>query len=74
MHDVLAFCVFWGVFTRAVVGGMVELCACVCCTGCVWAVAFLADGDLVTACADGVARVWSTDASRAADADVLQVF
>lgn len=41
--------------------------------GCVWAVAFLSDGDLVTACSDGVARVWSTDPSRAADPQVLQV-
>lgn len=43
------------------------------CPGCVWAVAFLDDGDLVTACADGVARVWSCNPSRAADAEVLQV-
>jgi phospholipase A-2-activating protein len=33
--------------------------------GCVWSVAWLPDGDLVTACADGVARVWTADASRA---------
>ena len=34
--------------------------------GCVWAAAFLPDGDLVTACSDGVARVWTADEGRAA--------
>ena len=33
--------------------------------GCVWAAAFLPDGDLVTACSDGVARVWTAVEARA---------
>jgi len=38
--------------------------------GCVWSVAFLPNGDLLTACGDGIARVWTRDAARAAPADV----
>ena len=35
--------------------------------GCVWSVAAFAEGssDVITCCADGVARVWTTDASKA---------
>lgn len=32
--------------------------------GCIWDVAFTAHADLVTACADGVARLWTTNAQR----------
>lgn len=41
--------------------------------GCVWDVAFLASGDLVTACSDGVARVFTAAPERAAPADVQAV-
>ncbi|KAK2076200.1 hypothetical protein QBZ16_001132 [Prototheca wickerhamii] len=42
--------------------------------GCVWDVAFLASGDLVTACSDGVARVFTAAPERAAPADVQAAF
>jgi phospholipase A-2-activating protein len=42
--------------------------------GCVWAVAFLPNGDLVTACADGVARVWTKSEERKAPAEGLEAF
>ena len=42
--------------------------------GCVWGTCFLPNGDLVTACSDGVARVWSQDGSRQAPADVCATF
>lgn len=35
--------------------------------GCVWDVKFLENGDLVTACSDGVVRIWTTHADRMAD-------
>mmetsp|Transcript_16702 Transcript_16702/g.36120 ORF Transcript_16702/g.36120 Transcript_16702/m.36120 type:complete len:835 (+) Transcript_16702:62-2566(+) len=38
--------------------------------GCIWDVAFTLDGDLVTGCSDSVARVWSKQAQRKADAEV----
>ena len=40
---------------------------------CVWDVAFLPDGDLVTACADYVARVWTTSPDHAAPAEDIEV-
>lgn len=42
--------------------------------GCVWAVAYLPNGDLVSACADGVARVWTKNEKRVAASDVLESF
>lgn len=36
-----------------------------------WDVAWLADGDLVTACADYVARVWTSREDRAASAETV---
>ena len=42
--------------------------------GCVWAVAFLPNGDLVTGCSDGVIRTWSMDGARVADADVVAAY
>uniref|UniRef100_A0A1D2A6R5 Phospholipase A-2-activating protein n=1 Tax=Auxenochlorella protothecoides TaxID=3075 RepID=A0A1D2A6R5_AUXPR len=42
--------------------------------GCVWTVDFLPDSDLVTGCADGVARLFTQDSSRAAGAEAVQVF
>ncbi|CAN6459831.1 unnamed protein product [Victoria cruziana] len=32
--------------------------------GCVWDVKFLSNGDIVTACSDGVARIWTTNRDR----------
>ena len=40
--------------------------------GCVWDVAFLPGGDLVTACSDYAARVWTRDSSRVADEDIIK--
>lgn len=42
--------------------------------GCVWAVAFLPNEDLVTGCADGIVRVWSTsDERKVAQGDELVI-
>eukprot|EP00879_Flechtneria_rotunda_P022200 GHRR01023424.1.p1 GENE.GHRR01023424.1~~GHRR01023424.1.p1 ORF type:complete len:115 (+),score=18.80 GHRR01023424.1:331-675(+) len=38
--------------------------------GCVWAVTFTPQGDLVSGCSDAVARVWSTDPSRQVHASI----
>ncbi|KAL6880418.1 hypothetical protein ACP4OV_011983 [Aristida adscensionis] len=32
--------------------------------GCIWDAKFLENGDIVTACSDGIARIWTTDNSR----------
>lgn len=40
----------------------------------VWDVAFLPNGDLVTACADFVARVWTRDSGRVAPQDVKEAY
>mmetsp|Transcript_2177 Transcript_2177/g.5525 ORF Transcript_2177/g.5525 Transcript_2177/m.5525 type:complete len:870 (-) Transcript_2177:299-2908(-) len=40
--------------------------------GCIWDVAFTADGDLVTGCSDAVARLWSAREDRKAPADVAE--
>jgi len=40
---------------------------------CVWDVAFLPNGDLVTACADYAARVWTASPDRAATSDIIEV-
>jgi phospholipase A-2-activating protein len=42
--------------------------------GCVWAVVFLPNGDLITACADGVARVWTQSDERKATSDGIEAF
>lgn len=42
--------------------------------GCVWSTVFLANGDLVTACSDGVARVWSRDPERHAGAQEVEIY
>ena len=42
--------------------------------GCVWGVAFLPNGDLVTACADGVARVWTQEEGRMASREVVSSY
>jgi len=41
---------------------------------CVWDVAFLPTGDLVTACSDYVARVWTLDPAKSAGDDVAAAF
>lgn len=41
--------------------------------GCVWDVAFLPNGDLVTACSDYAARVWTRAADRVADSATIEV-
>ncbi|KAA0031249.1 phospholipase A-2-activating protein [Cucumis melo var. makuwa] len=42
--------------------------------GCVWDAKFLENGDIVTACSDGVARVWTADQERIADPQELESF
>ncbi|PRW44412.1 phospholipase A-2-activating [Chlorella sorokiniana] len=39
-----------------------------------WGVAFLPNGDLVTACSDHVARIWTQAADRAAPAEIAQAY
>lgn len=41
--------------------------------GCVWAAAFLPNGDVLSGCADGVTRVWTADPARA-DPDAIAAF
>ena len=41
--------------------------------GCVWDVAFLPNGDLVTACSDYAARVWTSSPDRVADSATVEV-
>lgn len=40
--------------------------------GCVWDVNFLPNGDLVTACSDGVARVWTREKQRYAPVEEME--
>lgn len=42
--------------------------------GCVWDVAFLPNGDLVTACSDGVARVWTREKKLYAPTEEMEAF
>eukprot|EP00887_Chlorella_sp_A99_P006848 scaffold2.g6848.t1 len=42
--------------------------------GNVWAVAFLPNGDLLTGCSDGVARLWTRAAERAAPANAQKAY
>ena len=42
-----------------------------CCAACVWDVAWLANGDLATACADYTARLWTSSSERAASAETV---
>lgn len=41
--------------------------------GCVWGLDFLPNGDLVTACSDAVARVWTSESARQADPEDIAV-
>ncbi|CAN1255594.1 Phospholipase A-2-activating protein [Linum perenne] len=40
--------------------------------GCVWDAKFLENGDIVTACSDGIVRVWTTNQDRIADKENLE--
>lgn len=42
--------------------------------GCVWSTGFLGNGDFVTGCSDGVARIWSSASERRAPESVIQEF
>ncbi|KAG7022424.1 Phospholipase A-2-activating protein [Cucurbita argyrosperma subsp. argyrosperma] len=42
--------------------------------GCVWDAKFLENGDIVTACSDGVLRVWTADQERIAEPQELESF
>lgn len=42
--------------------------------GCVWDAKFLENGDIVTACSDGIVRIWTIDHERTADAVELDSF
>ncbi|KAH7288377.1 hypothetical protein KP509_31G024400 [Ceratopteris richardii] len=42
--------------------------------GCVWDVKFLPNGDLITACSDGVVRVWTKDPSRVASLEETEAY
>ncbi|KAK4798160.1 hypothetical protein SAY86_030486 [Trapa natans] len=42
--------------------------------GCVWDAKFLEDGDVVTACSDGVVRIWTTQPDKIADPIDLESF
>lgn len=44
------------------------------CAACVWDVAFLRNGDLATACADHVARLWTTSAERHASEETVATY
>ena len=56
----------WTLLMHELTAPKVTLSTLMCVAGCVWSVTFLADGDLVTACADSTARVWSQQADRLA--------
>lgn len=42
--------------------------------GCVWDAKFLEDGDIVTACSDGVIRIWTAQQDKIADPLDLESF
>ncbi|KAF3772866.1 Phospholipase A-2-activating protein [Nymphaea thermarum] len=42
--------------------------------GCVWDVKFLSNGDIITACSDGVARIWTTNGDRMSGALDIQAY
>ncbi|KAJ4844454.1 hypothetical protein Tsubulata_028947 [Turnera subulata] len=42
--------------------------------GCVWDAKFLENGDIATACSDGVVRIWTSHHDRAADAADLELY
>ncbi|KAK6916532.1 WD40 repeat [Dillenia turbinata] len=42
--------------------------------GCIWDVKFLDNGDIITACSDGVVRIWTAHSDRVADPVELESF
>ncbi|GMJ06806.1 hypothetical protein like AT3G18860 [Hibiscus trionum] len=42
--------------------------------GCVWDAKFLENGDIATACSDGVIRIWTVDQGKVADPVVLEAY
>ncbi|KAL5987129.1 hypothetical protein ACLOJK_041125 [Asimina triloba] len=42
--------------------------------GCVWDTKFLENGDLVTACSDGVVRIWTSNRERVSEPQVLEAY
>lgn len=42
--------------------------------GCVWDVKFLENGDIVTACSDGMARVWTVQQDKSAESLELEAY
>ena len=42
--------------------------------GCVWDAKFLEHGDIVTACSDGVIRIWTVDQDNIADTVELEAY
>ncbi|KAG5526581.1 hypothetical protein RHGRI_032755 [Rhododendron griersonianum] len=42
--------------------------------GCIWDVKFLENGDIVTACSDGVVRIWTVNNDKIADLSELESF
>ncbi|XP_040381866.1 phospholipase A-2-activating protein isoform X2 [Oryza brachyantha] len=42
--------------------------------GCIWGAKFLQNGDIVTACSDGIVRIWTTDNNRFCSEDELAAF
>ena len=42
--------------------------------GCVWDAKFLENGDIVTACSDGVLRIWTVDQGNIADPVELEAY
>lgn len=42
--------------------------------GCVWDAKFLENGDIATACSDGVARIWTVNQDKIADALEVELY
>uniref|UniRef100_A0A0D3GLU1 Phospholipase A-2-activating protein n=1 Tax=Oryza barthii TaxID=65489 RepID=A0A0D3GLU1_9ORYZ len=42
--------------------------------GCIWGAKFLENGDIVTACSDGIVRIWTTDNNRFCSDEELAAF
>lgn len=42
--------------------------------GCVWDAKFMENGDIVTACSDGVVRIWTIDQDNVADQLELELY
>jgi len=42
--------------------------------GCVWDAKFMENGDIVTACSDGVVRIWTVDQNNVAEQQELDLY